>query len=54
MCMQEYDGRHCDVTILPWDGYETILSSTSKILRNFSREVGWLVAFFEIIPKSVK
>eukprot|EP01084_Bolivina_argentea_P120172 212994_1 len=36
--MQEYDGRNCDVTILPWDGCETVLSTLPKLLRNFSNE----------------
>lgn len=33
---QEYEGRHCDVTIMPWKGEETVLSSCAKILRNVS------------------
>lgn len=33
---QEYEGRHCDVTITPWEGEESILSSFAKMLSNVS------------------
>ncbi|CAM9458445.1 unnamed protein product [Chrysoparadoxa australica] len=35
---QEYEGRHMDVTITPWQGQETILSSFFKMLTNPSKE----------------
>ncbi|KAG5189830.1 acyl transferase/acyl hydrolase/lysophospholipase [Tribonema minus] len=34
---QEYEGRDSDVTISPWEGHETLLSSFSKMLSNPSR-----------------
>jgi TAG lipase / steryl ester hydrolase / phospholipase A2 / LPA acyltransferase len=34
---QEYEGRHCDVTITPWEGHESVLSSFVKMLSNPSR-----------------
>ncbi|CAN0254525.1 unnamed protein product, partial [Laminaria digitata] len=33
---QEYEGRHCDVTITPWKGEENVLSSFAKMLMNVS------------------
>lgn len=33
---QEYEGRHCDVTITPWEGEENIFSSFAKMLKNVS------------------
>lgn len=32
--VQEYEGRHCDVTITPWEGGENMLSSFAKMLKN--------------------
>lgn len=34
---QEYEGRHCDVTIMPWEGTETLVSSFAKMLNNIGR-----------------
>ncbi|CBN75175.1 conserved unknown protein [Ectocarpus siliculosus] len=35
---QEYEGRHCDVTITPWKGEENVLSSFAKMLKNVNTE----------------
>ncbi|CAN0440829.1 unnamed protein product, partial [Discosporangium mesarthrocarpum] len=35
---QEYEGRHCDVTITPWEGHESILSSFMKMLCNVTNQ----------------
>eukprot|EP00752_Nemacystus_decipiens_P007607 g6798.t1 len=35
---QEYEGRHCDVTITPWKGEENMLSSFAKMLKNVSTD----------------
>lgn len=36
--MQEYEGRHCDVTITPWKEEENMLSSFAKMLKNVSTD----------------
>lgn len=36
--LQEYEGRHCDVTITPWKGEENMLSSFAKMLKNVNNE----------------
>lgn len=36
--LQEYEGRHCDVTITPWTGEENLLSSFAKMLKNVNNE----------------
>lgn len=37
-CTQEYEGRHCDVTITPWKGEENMLSSFAKMLKNVNTD----------------
>ena len=52
---QEYEGRHCDVTITPWKGGENMLSSFAKMLKNVNTDefrvmtiVGVLVSFVAV------
>lgn len=45
---QEYEGRHCDVTITPWEGNESVLSAFAKMLSNPDRrEFSTMVAVSE-------
>lgn len=53
---QEYEGRHCDVTITPWKGEENVLSSFAKMLKNVNTEefhvmtiVGFRVVVFVVV-----